>query len=333
MYMRQEERDRAVRLAGTAEVHRVEFTVDWPPGHAAAYLLDGAEPILVDAGVPGDRGKEELEAALDGLGYEPADIEHLLVTHPHSDHVGQVTTVTESGSPTVYASEGVRPRLNRATDDLAASVRATAMEAGMSGQRADSAVKDAVNSLMRDRNLLPTAEIDVDLGYGETYEVAGFPVEVIHTPGHQADHVCFQVGGQDGDFLFAGDMVIEPFRSAALNVGIDVGAYDSITQFYDTYARLEGRDIAEVYPGHGPVFTAFDEAIGASVTSLDEMVADVFETLQALEPATPIEVGQARAGEHLTAALLDTIGALGYLDAQGRATYDIDDGERLYRTR
>lgn len=330
--MRQSERERATRLADPDDVHRIEFAVDWPPGHAAAYLLDCDEPVLVDAGVPGDRGEDELRERFDELGFEPGDVDHLLVTHPHSDHVGQVTTVLEAGDPTVYAPEGVRPRLNRATDNLAASVRSTAMEAGMSGQRADSAVKDAVNSLMRDRNLLPPEEIDVDLSYGETYEIASHTVEVIHTPGHQVDHACFQVAGRDDDLMFGGDMTIEPFRSAALNVGIDEGAYDSIRDFYAAYDRLSGRDIAAAYPGHGPVFTNYEAAIASSVEDLDGMVEHVYETLADLEPATPIEVGQERAGNHLTAALLDTIGALGHLDDEGRVTCELVDGVREYRT-
>lgn len=332
--MRRDVPERAERRAAPAQVHRVEFTVDWPPGHAAAYLVDGEEPLLIDAGVPGDRGAEELRTELESVGYDPADIEHLLVTHPHSDHVGQVTTVLEDGA-CVYAPAGVRPRLDRATDDLATGVRSTAVEAGMSGRRADEAVKEAVNSLMRDRSLLPTEEIDVDLAYGHTHEIAGLPVEVIHAPGHQADHACFQVAGppNEGDLLFGGDMVIEPFRAAALNVGLDEGAYDAIDQYYGTYDRLSGRNVERVYPGHGPAFGDFSGAIRSSVADLDAMVEDVSETLASLEPAAPIEVGLERAGDHLTAALLDTIGALGYLDGDGRATFEVDaDGVRQYRT-
>jgi glyoxylase-like metal-dependent hydrolase (beta-lactamase superfamily II) len=329
--MSQDQREPTNR-ASPEEMYRLEFSVDWPPGHAAAYLLDCAEPVLFDAGVPGDRGERELREMLAQRGFEPADVEHLVLTHPHSDHVGQVTTVLEESEPTVYAPAGVRPRLDRPTDDLAAGVRSTAIEAGMSGQRADSAVKNAVNSLMRDRNLLPTEAIDVDLSYGEHYRIAGFDVEVVHTPGHQVDHACFQVGGTDGDLLVAGDMVISTFRSAALNVGIDDGAYGSVQDFYAAYDRLGGRDVAEVYPGHGPVFTEYEAAIESSVEDLDGMVEHVYETLATMEPETPIEVGKERAGDHLTASLLDTIGALGYLDDEGRVKYELEDGVRYYRT-
>ena len=62
-----------------ADVHRIEFTVDWPPGHVAAYLVGGPEPLLIDAGMAGDRGRRELDAGIEAAGYDVADVSHLLL--------------------------------------------------------------------------------------------------------------------------------------------------------------------------------------------------------------------------------------------------------------
>ena len=50
---------------GSVAVRRLEFSVDWPPWHAAAFLVEGPtdEPVLVDAGVPDATGEEELREA------------------------------------------------------------------------------------------------------------------------------------------------------------------------------------------------------------------------------------------------------------------------------
>lgn len=37
-----------------SSVRRIGFSVDWPPGHVACYLLDLDEPVLVDAGILGE---------------------------------------------------------------------------------------------------------------------------------------------------------------------------------------------------------------------------------------------------------------------------------------
>lgn len=50
--------------SGSVTVHRLEFSVDWPPWHAAAFLLEADDPVLVDAGVPGSTGEEEIREGL-----------------------------------------------------------------------------------------------------------------------------------------------------------------------------------------------------------------------------------------------------------------------------
>ena len=52
---------RATAGVGIDDVHRIEFDVDWPPGHVGAYLLDTPEPILIDAGMTGERAGDRLE--------------------------------------------------------------------------------------------------------------------------------------------------------------------------------------------------------------------------------------------------------------------------------
>ncbi|MFT4882229.1 MAG: glyoxylase-like metal-dependent hydrolase (beta-lactamase superfamily II), partial [Salinirussus sp.] len=103
-------------------VVRIEFEVDWPPGHAVAWLVDGPEPVLVDAGAPGETATETLADALDTHGYGLGDIDHLVVTHPHSDHVGQVPTLLEAGAR-LYAPGPALEQLRRDPEDLEAAVR------------------------------------------------------------------------------------------------------------------------------------------------------------------------------------------------------------------
>lgn len=336
--------DEAAVAPGVAErVHRIEFAIDWPPGHAAAYLVGGDEPTLVDSGAPGDRGRAELVEGLADAGYEPGDVEHVLVTHPHSDHVGQVPTVLEAGdggdastpaasAPTVYAPAGVPERLRRDADDLAASVREHALAAGLTGDRVDEAVENAVDSLERDRRLLPPERIDRVVAGGDRFEAGDLAVEAVHAPGHQAEHLCYQVAAPEGDLLFSGDMVVEPFRAAALHVGLDDGCYEAVDAFYTAYDRLAGRDVAEVCPGHGPVFGDYAGAVERSRADVAEMVEDAADALAGVAPASPAAVAAERAdGESHTAILLDTVGALGHLDVTGRATHEVVDGVRQYR--
>lgn len=297
------------------DVHRLEFGVDWPPWTSAAYLLETDEPVLIDSGAPGDRGWQELQEGLDDAGLRVREIDHLVLTHPHSDHIGQAARVIPEAMPMVYASLGARERLQRSTEELAANVRRNARRAGLEDERVSEETRKAVESLERNRGLLPPQQIDRTLTHGETRVIGGVEFQTIHTPGHQKDHLCFLAG----DALFSGDMVIRDFRSAALNVGLDDGVYDSIQDFYTAYRRLEEVHVDAVYPGHGPVFSDAGGAVQQSVEDLDELVGEVEDLLG--EPGTAYELTRRRVEEprRFTFSLLETMGALGYLRRNDRA--------------
>lgn len=312
-------------------VFRIEFEVDWPPGHAVAWLVDGPEPILVDAGSPGEAAEETLADELGTHGYDIEDVDHVVVTHPHSDHVGQVPTLLEAGAR-LYAPGPALEQLRRDPDDLEQAVRRTAREAGLDGDRADRAVEQAVDSLERDWRLLPPDEVDTSFDFGEPFEIGGHTFTPLYTPGHQKTHASF-LADLGETALFSGDALIEPFRAAAIHAGIDRGAYEAIDAFYGAMDSFEALEADRAFPGHGPAFDDIQGAVDSTRESLDGLVEDTADALQAVEPASPVEVSYERAGpaEH-PATLLDTLGSLGYLEDAGRAEYQLVDGVRQYES-
>jgi glyoxylase-like metal-dependent hydrolase (beta-lactamase superfamily II) len=308
------------------DAHRISFDLPWPPDTSYAYFLPAAEPVLIDAGAPDEAGWTSLVEGLDAAGYEPTDVEHLLVTHPHTDHDGQVAKLVEVADPTVYAPEGIRERLARDPDDLEAAVRANAAEVGVPD--VDEAVDRAVSSLERNRGYFPPDAIDVDVQFGEPLPVGELTFEPIHVPGHQTDQAAFLVEG----CLFAGDALAESFRPAAIHAGFDRGCFDSVDAFYEGLDRLASYDFDRVYPGHGPVFEDAEGAVERSRTDLDGLVEEVESTLADLGSATGYEVTDARIDDErrMGFSTFETVGSLAHLDRRGAISSELDDGTRTY---
>lgn len=311
-----------------SRIHRLQFEVDWPPGHVACYLVAGPEPLLVDAALPDH--EDAFRDALHEYGYEPSDIEHVLVTHPHVDHVGLVSTVIDEGDPTVYAPSGVRERSDRDPAELEARVRENCIRSGFPDEHLETAVEMAVESLERDAGLLPPESVDVWIEPESTVSVGHLDVQAVHTPGHQADHLSYLADVDGEDALLAGDMGIEPFRPVVIHDGLDDGHREAFDAFYTALDRLGALDVDRVYPGHGPIHDDLPAAVDRDRASLDNRLEQVRELVEDGYSTVP-GIAMALAGERDIKYLIpETMGALAHLERAGELATEQRDGVTHY---
>ena len=78
---------------------------------------------------------------------------------------------------------------------------------------------------------------------GDTLELAGLTLQVLHTPGHTPGCVCYLCG----DTLFSGDTL---FAGTCGRTDLPGGDYKTIMDSLQRLAALEGN--LQVLPGHGP---------------------------------------------------------------------------------
>lgn len=92
-------------LAEGVTVQRVEL------GIVSAYILvRGNEAAVVDTGVEGSA--PDIQSALEATGLGWADVDHLILTHAHPDHIGSVEAVLSgAGGATPYAGAADIPEI------------------------------------------------------------------------------------------------------------------------------------------------------------------------------------------------------------------------------
>lgn len=313
------------------EPRRIEFSVDFPPGHAAAYLLPGDEPILLDAGTLGSDGERDLEAGLAESGYTPGDVAHVVLTHLHTDHVGQVGRLREVGDPTLHVPSPVRTRLERDLETVQAAARENMRRAGIPPDRIDGAIRDFRRAQEIMRDILPPSAVDDWIEPGEPVRVAGREFEAIHAPGHDATHVCYATDLGDDRGCFSGDMVVEPFRSMVVHAGFDDGMADGIDAFYTALDRLATLTVDRLYPAHGPIHDDLAGTIERDRRTLDARVAECEAALrESGSHAVHVVASLTDEEEDFSRLLPEAVAALAHLERTGRARSWVDEEVRYY---
>jgi glyoxylase-like metal-dependent hydrolase (beta-lactamase superfamily II) len=131
---------------------------------------------------------------------------------------------------------------------------------------------------------------DRRLGANEMVELGDFPLQVVHTPGHASDHLCF-LATETGRLLFSGDHVM---GGSTVVIAPPDG---DMTEYLSSLERLVEMKpgLGAIAPGHGPALgepaavlsqyishrLAREKAVLAVLFSrqeatIDQIVADVY---------------------------------------------------------
>jgi hydroxyacylglutathione hydrolase len=176
---------------------------------------DATRAVIVD---PGDE-PERLLKALDALGVQ---IEAILITHCHFDHIGAVAPVASATGAPVYCPEIERPLLADIT-------RWTPPGFGP----------------------FESYEPEHTVVGGEQLSLAGLELDVIFTPGHSPGHVTYSVRSSVHPALLSGDVL---FQGSVGRVDLPGGDWATLERSIGSLlAAYPGETV--VYPGHMGVTT------------------------------------------------------------------------------
>jgi glyoxylase-like metal-dependent hydrolase (beta-lactamase superfamily II) len=206
-----------------------------PMGFANATLLQAAdgELVLVDAGFPGHQ--QDVFDALAALGRAPDELEHIVFTHAHPDHIGSAAAVV--------ARTGARTWMH--TVDAPISESGGPFRPMTPSPRLVQRVGFRV--FWRPDEPITAVGIDERIEDGQTLPLAG-GLEVVHTPGHSAGHVSLLWA--PGDLMIVGDV-----GSNVLGVSDPLGFEDRAAG-RASQRRLAERDFSAAAFGHGRAIPA-----------------------------------------------------------------------------
>jgi glyoxylase-like metal-dependent hydrolase (beta-lactamase superfamily II) len=201
------------RAAENAGIHRLAIPTPFLVGRVNCYLIEDEPLTLIDTGPNSGKSLDELEQALDAHGHAVEDIELIVVTHQHMDHVGLLEILARRSGAEVAALEMLGPYLAdfkgsaTADDDFAQGVM---RRHGIPAELAT--VLGAVGAAFRAFG--SGGSVTQELQEGDRLTLRDRELLVLHRPGHSpSDTVFFD---ERRGILIGGDHLLAHISSNAL---------------------------------------------------------------------------------------------------------------------
>jgi glyoxylase-like metal-dependent hydrolase (beta-lactamase superfamily II) len=212
-----------------------------PMGPVNGYVVQGERVIMVDGGNPGQA--DDFLAGLERASIQPEEIQLIVVTHGHYDHIGSVKEIKAVTGAKVAMHQREKDCLEKSVDPPPPPpVTPWGRILGKLISMAASASSIEV----------PATDVNIVLG-DEDLSLAeyGIPGRVIYTPGHTSGSVSVLL--ETGD-AFVGDLAMSGFP-LRLSPGLPIFAED-LGQVKASWKTLLDAGAETVYPGHGKPFSA-----------------------------------------------------------------------------
>ncbi len=210
--------------------------INIPMGTSNAYLIKNDDNIaLVDAGNASKT--KRIVKKLTSLSLSPEDIQLIILTHTHYDHVGSLKEIKQISGAKVVVHENERQYLQNGSTPL------------------PNGTMWFSKFIIRIINILPRgidnySPVKAEITFTEKFDLNPFGIDayILHTPGHTLGSSCVIVNGKTkkaivGDTLFGifKNTVFPPFA-------------DNPKLLLKSWNKLLNTEAQIFYPGHGKAF-------------------------------------------------------------------------------
>ena len=200
-----------------------------------SYLIRASyRNVLIDSGL--DQNFLCLQDKLRHLGLKIRDIDLVINTHEHWDHIGANRYFHESSFIAAHRFSATKITLD---DHYVTLYR--------SGDQNE--VPPRIHFWLENRSL---------------FDLGSHTLEVIHTPGHTSGSICIYEFKTKA--LFSGDTV---FAGGTLSYIAESG---SVGDYINSITRLESRKISRIFPGHGDISQNPEQDLSEAIVNAKKLL-------------------------------------------------------------
>jgi len=335
-------------------LHQIVLPTPWDVGPVQIYVVEGDPLTLIDTGVRSPDSWAALQAAFDTLGRGLDEVQRVVLTHYHGDHLGQVQSLRDHGADLevwaheaeVSMIEGFSAERDEHLEDTAALFR----EYGVPGDLLERQAEQARRHMREEPVLCEPTRVDRVVRHEDSIPFKDFALRVVHAPGHTAGHLLLHEP-RTGT-LVTGDHIMGSAVPFTDNYYVDGPPdpadplrrrprFKGLPEYLRSLRELRRSSFHTILPAHGGVIERPDRAIEDALLFYEVRVQRIERGLRTLaamrREVTAWEIWQALFPKadpltQMRTRMLMVIGALDVLEAAGECvTTRRDDGVLLHR--
>jgi glyoxylase-like metal-dependent hydrolase (beta-lactamase superfamily II) len=324
---------RAARTGSASEVvpgiRRLVIPTPFPIGPVNAYLIEGEPLILVDSGPNWATAFDALEAALGEAGYRIEDLDLLLVSHEHPDHVGLLRSLQVRSGAEVAALDQLANFIESYDEEVRredAFAEATMRRHGVPSD----IITAGEMALGYGRQLGAGSAVDRRLRDGDLLTHSEGNLRVLHRPGHSRFDTLFL---DERGSVVAGDHLIRGLSPNAvvarpLETEVD-GRARPVLRYIDSLRTIRELPVEIVLSGHRDPFTDLRGHIDEQLEFHQGRAEEIYRVLAGCGPASVHDLARILFGQLALSqsfpAVSEVLGHLDLLVASGAVRALCDD--------
>lgn len=319
--------------AAAAGIHRLPIPTPFLVGRVNCYLILDDPLTLVDTGPNSGTSLDELEQALARFDVRVEDLERVVLTHQHMDHVGLLHILSRRSGAEVVALAPLRGWLADYSAQAAEDDQFAQAVMRRHGVPEDlSIVLAAMSAAFRAYG--SQAEVTRPVLDGDVLEFRDRRLEVRHRPGHSPSDTVFW--DPDRAILLAGDHLLghissNPLIARPLGGGPPELRPRPLIDYLASLQETREMPVRLTLPGHGDPVAAHAELIDERLRLTERRAAKILRLLtEAAGPLSAHQIAQQMWGNvAVSQAFLTLSEVLGHLDvlATQDAVQEEYDGE------
>jgi glyoxylase-like metal-dependent hydrolase (beta-lactamase superfamily II) len=305
-------------LAARAGIHRLALPTPFLVGRVNCYLIEDEPLTLLDTGPNSGKSLDELERALAAHGRTIEQLQLIVITHQHMDHLGLLEILARRSGAEVAALHLLAPYL----ENFAASATADDDYAQVMMRR--HGVPDDLATVLGSvgaafRAFGSSARVTRELRDGDTLALRDRSLQVLHRPGHSPSDTIFW--DEERRILLAGDHLLahissNPLLSRPLSEPVpgSGGRSRALIDYIDSLRATRELEAELVLAGHGDPIVGHAALIDERFRMHERRARKMLRMLAA-GPLTAYEIALQMWGNvAVTQAYLTLSEVLGHID-------------------